>query len=54
MICPEQAREPAPKERCWRPVGIFSDAGEVPFESSQRSGLNVEAEGPKWSMSILC
>jgi hypothetical protein len=52
MICPLQAREPAPKEKCWIPVEDFSLAGErVPSDSSQRSGLNVEAVGPKWSMS---
>jgi len=52
MICPEQARDPAPKEKCWIPVLTFSAAGDrEPSESSQRSGLNVEAVGPKWSIS---
>ena len=53
MICPLQARDPAPKERCWRPVLAFSAAGSrVPSEVSQRSGLKVAASGPKWSTSV--
>jgi hypothetical protein len=48
MICPEQARDPAPKEKCWMPVAIFSETGEIePLESSQRSGLKDAAVGPK-------
>jgi hypothetical protein len=48
MICPEQAREPAPKEKCCIPVLTFSDAGLMaPSEVSQRSGLKAEAVGPK-------
>ena len=49
---PEQAREPAPKEKCCMPVDADSTGGVT--ESSHRSGLNVEAEGPKWDMSFLC
>lgn len=48
MICPLQARDPAPKEKCWIPVKGFSLHGEsVPSESSQRSGLKSGAVGPK-------
>jgi hypothetical protein len=51
MICPLQARDPAPNEKCWIPVLAFSEGGEGDEGESQRSGLNVEAEGPKWSTS---
>lgn len=50
---PEQARDPAPNEKCWIPWLGFSSGGsevESGFES-QRSGSNVAAEGPKWSIS---
>jgi hypothetical protein len=60
MIWPLQARDPAPKEKCWIPVVGISEGREVEGEigdkgdvgESQRSGVNVEAEGPKWSMSV--
>jgi hypothetical protein len=52
MSWPEQAREPAPNEKCWMPALTFSDAGSiVPLELSHRSGLKVAASGPKWSIS---
>jgi hypothetical protein len=43
--CPEQAREPAPNEKCWIPLASDSVGGER--DDNQRSGSNVAAEGPK-------
>lgn len=47
MYCPEQARDPAPKEWCCRPVEGASWGGSK--LESHRSGLNVFASGPKCS-----
>jgi hypothetical protein len=50
MDCPEQAREPAPNEKCWIPLASDSVGGDK--EDSHRSGSNVAAEGPKWDTSV--
>ena len=56
MIWPEQARLPAPKEKCCMPeLDCSSGAvlGAREESSSQRSGLKTQPDGPKWSTSWL-
>jgi len=50
MMAPGQEREPAPKEWC-AGLAVGFSAQEVLVRVSQRSGVNVAALGPKWSIS---